>query len=1005
MLILQSASAGSGKTDFLVKHLCEIFIKDEALFSSSHSITFTCKSRYEIKVRFIEHLKKLSGKTANCLYRKFLFYYHDFNVSTVDSFFQDLLKKYYPHGCNWIKWTTCEDSIVDAMLDNFWKKIDEEHHLWESWKDYAYKKWIKGKSFSIKKEMLDLAHIVLRFPEKRILLAEKEIREKKLKSWKQTVQRLKEETNLLVERLWKQVSVFSNEDIRFKKKGLHQYLFLRKEGNDIKTNSYIYSFTKEQNNWFSSKSEHKEKIEAMSIRCRPLLQTLLLKDEKMLHIKSTLDVLRPLQIASSSLSFLIQGLSDHIRKGNSMPLSYAPLLLNNCSELNKGKPEIILAIDEAQDISHLQWTVLRKIIKNNVKKLPHTMVGDAKQSIYRWRGSYIDLLLSQVEKEIKKEHIIKKSLLYNWRSAPAIVTFNNLFFAHVGYVIKMEWMEEINKNQLGSEEKEEINNRVKQIQELYSIPQKVPQKQSDVNGKISFVLLKSIVYKKLRFLKIYKEVVEHIKRLQDKKIPLNDITILVRNHEEANFLYKALLEENRQEHENGYYFYAEKASSFFFKDIPLLKIIFAALHFIDVPSVTNVIILRSLFQSREEAFTEAETVSKKKKNISNVAGFIKRLRAICKKKFQKKDVLEAIFYLYDIIGWKKPEDKVAFDILVDTVSQEIKKCDSRLILTKWWDEIGSMMRWPLPIQTDCIQIMTIHQSKGLAYEHVIIPFTQWLLDHLPQKAPVIWAGKESFPVYYNKRLCNTFFAIDYYVEKMLSWMENINILYVAMTRARQSLHVIVSNYNTNRRVCSFFSSFIPSQSFLQKEREDIWAYGDIFIKPEKQTAKIKKILELPDNPIKGYKYDVICKKKNNSIKEGSWWHALLSNITKGSDIWSIFNLHCKNAMLSECKRSQRLKIMQALLRQKELSKLILSDVGTHYIERSIVDEQGNIVRPDRVIIKDHEAIVIEFKSKQKIKNHKLQIQYYMQLLKKMGYRLVYGIIYYLQTDELKKWKL
>ena len=102
----------------------------------------------------------------------------------------------------------------------------------------------------------------------------------------------------------------------------------------------------------------------------------------------------------------------------------------------------------------------------------------------------------------------------------------------------------------------------------------------------------------------------------------------------------------------------------------------------------------------------------------------------------------------------------------------------------------------LPGNQDAIRILTIHKSKGLEFKVVILPFLSWNLDHLPSKQPVLWVkpGIAPFndlgivPVKYGKDLDSTIFAEYYKEEKYSVYLDNINLLYVAFTRAKDVLY-------------------------------------------------------------------------------------------------------------------------------------------------------------------------------------------------------------------------
>ena len=104
---------------------------------------------------------------------------------------------------------------------------------------------------------------------------------------------------------------------------------------------------------------------------------------------------------------------------------------------------------------------------------------------------------------------------------------------------------------------------------------------------------------------------------------------------------------------------------------------------------------------------------------------------------------------------------------------------------------GSSKSVTLPDNQNAASVFTIHKSKGLEFKIVILPFLSWELDHSGFKQPVLWIRPETqpfndlglVPVRYSRALADTYFAEDFYWEKSSSYLDNLNLLYVAMTRA------------------------------------------------------------------------------------------------------------------------------------------------------------------------------------------------------------------------------
>ena len=114
----------------------------------------------------------------------------------------------------------------------------------------------------------------------------------------------------------------------------------------------------------------------------------------------------------------------------------------------------------------------------------------------------------------------------------------------------------------------------------------------------------------------------------------------------------------------------------------------------------------------------------------------------------------------------------------------------------WWETTGCGKSVVLPGNQNAMRILTIHKSKGLEFRVVILPFLSWNLDHIPSKQPFLWVKPEAtpfndigvVPVKYSSELLKTWFAESYTEEKHSVYVDNINLLYVALTRAKEVIY-------------------------------------------------------------------------------------------------------------------------------------------------------------------------------------------------------------------------
>ncbi len=160
------------------------------------------------------------------------------------------------------------------------------------------------------------------------------------------------------------------------------------------------------------------------------------------------------------------------------------------------------------------------------------------------------------------------------------------------------------------------------------------------------------------------------------------------------------------------------------------------------------------------------------------------------------EMTENIIGFFDLGAY--PENVAYLNSFQDLVLNFTGKKNNELSsFLEWWESEGRKKSVILPENQDATRVLTIHKSKGLEFRAVIVPFISWNLDHKPMNAPTLWVKPDSepfntigiVPVRYRKDLENTIFAKDYRKERFSSYIDSLNLLYVAFTRARDVLWV------------------------------------------------------------------------------------------------------------------------------------------------------------------------------------------------------------------------
>ena len=690
-------------------------------------------------------------------------------------------------------------------------------------------------------------------------------------------------------------------------------------------------------------------------------------------------------------------------------------------------------IDEFQDTSRLQWSnfrvLLSDILANNLFSM---IVGDVKQSIYRWRnGDW--RILNRIGKELPVQ---EKSLDFNFRSEKQIVTFNNAFFTEAGQLLNDKYKEEL----FDSDESPFASVYSKE-QVSQQTPERTPA------GFVSVDFLQDGDTEKYQEA-VLSTLLEKIQLLQSANIRSRDICILARSNNQIRWIadYLSSLKADCPELAAGNYLDIVSGDAFQLNSSLSVKIIIEALRTIANPDnpvyKANLEYLLTPNPSPNgegsEALRHCEGVSPKQSNTSpptplqkerGAGDFFSPFRG----QGGAMPLLELISYLYRFYHLEKIEGQSAYLFsFFDAVTDYLKDhtTDIHSFLT-FWDEELSLKTIPAGEGIDGIRAMTIHKSKGLQFHTVLIPYCTWELN--PKKNPIVWCSRkkgfydvELLPVSYSEKMKNTVFSEDYRYETSLSWLDNLNLLYVAFTRAEQNLIV----FGKNKKLLSALENIKNVSDLLQ------WAVPELAGDWESDTGhyetgaltNICKPAEKTVNPLKQTPPPMyvdfvsgefaegksIFKQSNQSrefirsdspekekyITHGNIMHALFAAINTPDDIDKAVERFVSDGLLLPAEKDEYKNKMRGYMQNPQV-KDWFSGKYTVYPEFSIIVEENGTVttkRPDRVLLSDSKTLIIDYKFGEPHHAHETQMKEYTELLRTMNYPGVEGFIWYVEKN-------
>ncbi len=928
MINIFKASAGSGKTYTLSKTYLDLLLKADSktAYRNILAVTFTNKATEEMKERILRDLAE-EGKTnprAREILINLLHDYGSFSVSTIDKFFQQALRAFSRElgsSGNYqieLDKASLTKEAMDRVLDDLTEKDKDLLGWFTKQLETALD---NGESFHLESSLYEMAEEFGDVNEK-FTYDKKKLTELKTKC-KEIVDTFHKdvyENALCIDTAtWGKTAA----------KGLAQYAGAQTKYKDS---------VKAANATTLKKLAETAGCEAMYALMNPdgrrwkeyrtarmvekVIFTLGLAEEfysKLAIIEEEKGV-----ISLDESTNLLRDIID----GSDAPFIYEKL----------GVRFNHFLLDEFQDTSVVQWENFKPLLSNSVSEgYSNIIVGDVKQSIYRWRNSDWNLLDKKIEENFKgKVEVI--TLKENWRSTRSIVDFNNGFFPFAAGSLGL--------SQIYADVEQEV--MVKDSQE----------------GCVT-----------VDFCEDELEMIDgYIEQAVAAGAKMSDIAILLRTNGEGKKVAEHLLSK-------GYSVISD--DSLDLKSSLIIRKIVSYLHSL----CNNSDSLNTYLSESLEIDSEREYHSL----IDLVDGVIKDLSETHPDEI-KGQTLFIQSFMDDILEWTS-----------------IHGNDLRQYL-KHWEE--SKIAISSPNDPNAIRITTVHKSKGLAFPIVIFPFAEkvglfkedTLWCHLDSDAEMGESFDSIFPVVLGKSSGDSFFSESLKKEMEMQRVDNLNIFYVCLTRARKEMHIIAKNPP---------KSLIDGKSSPNDLSQLLYLYceqnGYTFGSP--------------------YRWNEASKKEDSEIEEfdaeyetyGMNPEACSKRFVASSDAWDYFSEEGigqskrlrgieQHALLSKIRTiDDAPEVLRSI--EPQTRELLLERISAHsewfspelktLNEVAIIDSFGNTNRPDRVLVDEEGRVtVIDFKFGEEDEKYSGQVRRYMRLFREMGYGEVSGYIWYVPIDKI-----
>ncbi len=1041
---IYNAAAGAGKTYTLVKAYLITVLKGEFRDSYKNilAITFTNKAVAEMKTRVLENLVAISSTDTPIKYqglldelvletkipkeklklkakrtlKSILHNYAAFDIVTIDTFTHRVLRTFaYDLGIPMnFEIEMDSDALIEEAVAGVVSKIGVDKELTKLIIDFALSKLDEDKSWDITLELNKVARLLFSENDREHLnkLSKKKIAD--FEAFKKLLIHNSKELSKAVVSESKSLLVTINENglatEDFTRGSIPKHFQKLAAGETAVDFKPVWKQDITNATFYGAKLEEDKK--SLIDKIRPEIEeTFLTTKQQLVQIqllKNIIKNLTPLSVLNTINQELIK-----IKKerrillisefntiiSNTIKDQPAPFIYERLGERYRD-----YFIDEFQDTSELQWNNLIPLIDNAVstetlsgKRGQVTIVGDAKQAIYRWRGGkaeqFIDLSFDKNPFSVQEKQVL--NLPRNYRSHEEIIKFNNNFFTF----LSGEFSDENHRQLYLQGNQQKVNSK----------------KDGYVN--ISFIDAANAEEEN----EIYPEkVLESIIELIEKGYRANDICIIVRKQKEGAVLAD---------------FLSEKGLSIISSETLLIN---------NDPQVGFIIDLLSWFTYPEDFLAKANVLHFliDRLNIQDKHSFLQKMMIAKKDLFLLELRQLGINFDFDQLALRPLYDAVEYIVssfnlanvspayiqfFLDVVfAFTQKQTDGIIGFLSYWDDKKEKLSIVAPETEEAIKIMTIHKAKGLEFPCVIYPYAN--IDVYREIEPKTWlnvdkdvySGFEEVFIDYNKNISEYGSFAQKIIQERQAQLEldTFNLLYVVLTRAREQLYII-SKYELSKKGDSNPNKFSGKLiKYLQEKGDWIkdekkYEFGNP-LKPketEVETEHKAKAIKLSrfDDVSKVYKVNIVTNSgklwdtaQKDAIEKGNLIHELMASIYTYDDINRSIEDKFVRGEITFFEKDVLKDEIKNVVKHPKLFKYFSSE-NKVYNERDII-YNGRLFRPDRITI-DKEGLtsIIDYKTGIYSDSHADQINEYGNILQEMGHVIENKILIYFDESVTLKY--
>lgn len=1111
-LTVYKASAGSGKTFTLAAEYIKLLIDNPHDYDKILAVTFTNKATEEMKSRILSQLygishhlpdskdyadkicaelgigEELLAQQAGKALRLLLHHYNFFRVQTIDTFFQGVMRNLAKELSlsNNLRISLNDKQVISEAVDSMMDSLSDNRQIMKWVEEYIDESMDDDKSWNVTEDIKSFGRNLTKefFKSNRSRLDDMFNNADSFDEYKKKLCMLRSDIVSYYKEKGKEAldaikaKGLAVEDFSNGKTGAMGY-YLRLANGAFADKKIIGARIVDavgNDKWYKAKSPNERAIlDVANEHLKPIYREV---EERRMDdvftynsIVKTLNNMNKLRLLHAIEEEILRQNGEHSR----FMLSNTQTLLHSMIADDKGIASFIfekigtriqhIMIDEFQDTSRVQWQNFKVLLEECMASPkykpdnPHQVtnnliVGDVKQSIYRFRsGDW--RLLNDIDTDpqdgFNEQQLRMTSLRTNYRSERNIIDFNNIFF-HFAANIEADRIEpkaDADNTPAVAEKKREW---AESLRKAYSdVCQDVPDDKDPVGEVVMRFIPRKVEDSNDQILN---GITGRIDALVKAGAKLKDIAILVRKNKDI-----------------------PKIANHFVAHAPHIPLVSEEAFRLDSSIAVRLLITAiKILTHPKDRISAAQFIKLYTQNIST------KIESDCNPLLLQGEELASL--LPQELSDPKMMEKLANLPLSELAERLIRILHleslegQTIYLSTFFDTLNKFVSDNSPVIEDflkqwdedlCsktvsvgnivgVRIMSMHKSKGLEFDHVIVPYCDWSMT--PPGTETLWCETQSkpfselpfIPVEYRNEesLNNSIYELYGSEESMQEIVDNLNLLYVAFTRAGKSLAVLSElsegkvSYRSaliaetlamiaemkepltlaNGKVLAPLTGVAFKES---KEKEPLeFTFGTLTIRKEKSKNTSNVFLQPSEDvaiSTKSYSNDAILFRQSNKsrdfaddttdnadtkryIHNGTILHQVFSSIGTIDDVdRALSELEFEGLLYNEDTTPEKLKAELMKKFNNPTVRNWFSDSWTIFNECTIlhIDEEGHVVedRPDRVITDGRQTIVIDYKFGKPKEEYKSQVARYIERLKSMNMPNVQGYLWYVNINKVE----